>query len=105
MITLARQQYFSGCCNITRQAVLMTHNVPGRVLNSALFVTGHLIAPVLAHSFCNHMGLPNFQEIQSHPSPVKYYVSFAFVAGLVVWYQLLYILTTPSWYSNDIYDL
>lgn len=29
--------------------------------------TGHLLAPVVAHIFCNHMGCPAFHEIPTHP--------------------------------------
>ena len=68
-----------------------------------MYLTGHLIAPVVAHAFCNHMGFPNFQEVLAQKAPVRYYIMAAFVGGLVGWCYLLYPLTSPWLYSNDLY--
>jgi len=65
--------------------------------------TGHLMAPVIAHAFCNHMGFPDFAMVQAYPAPTKHYLIGAFIVGLVSWYFLLYPLTEPWIYSNDLY--
>jgi len=64
---------------------------------------GHLIAPVIAHVFCNHMGFPNFEEIFAHGSPTRYYVAASFAAGVILWFLLLFPLTEPVVFSNDLY--
>lgn len=65
--------------------------------------TDHLVAPVLAHAFCNHMGFPNFREVLVHPMPQKAYIIAAFIGGLVLWLLLLTPMTEPWLYSNDLY--
>jgi len=64
---------------------------------------GHLIAPVIAHVFCNHMGFPNFGEISAQKSPTRYFVGVSFVAGLGLWFLLLFPLTEPAMFSNSLY--
>ena len=68
-------------------------------------VVGHLMAPVIAHAFCNHMGFPNFQEVLVYKQPTRTYVMATFVGGLVLWYFLLYPLTYPGLYGNDLYEI
>lgn len=65
--------------------------------------TDHLMAPVIAHAFCNHMGFPDFREVFAHKKPTKFYVMGSFVLGLVLWCYLLYPLTSPWLYGNDLY--
>ncbi|ELT88683.1 hypothetical protein CAPTEDRAFT_19281 [Capitella teleta] len=65
--------------------------------------TDHLVAPVIVHAFCNHMGLPNFQEVFAHSAPKRYYLMISFVVGLLLWSQLLIPFTNPALYSNDLY--
>lgn len=65
--------------------------------------TGHFVAPLIAHAFCNHMGFPDFQELLSKPPGQKYTLMVFFVLGLVSWIWLLPILTRPELYANDIY--
>ncbi|KAL4238758.1 CAAX prenyl protease [Mactra antiquata] len=66
--------------------------------------TGHFIAPVLAHAFCNHMGFPAFNEVLAYnDKTLRWRLIAAFVFGLVAWIYLLYPLTAPFLYSNDIY--
>ncbi|XP_011431003.3 CAAX prenyl protease 2 [Magallana gigas] len=68
--------------------------------------TGHFVAPVVVHAFCNHMGFPAFQEVMSHPNTeTRHKLMASFVIGLVMWMALLYPITSPFLYSNDIYDL
>ncbi|KAI8563058.1 hypothetical protein RHMOL_Rhmol03G0083900 [Rhododendron molle] len=64
---------------------------------SFLFVrTGHLIAPLVAHVFCNFMGLPVLY------SPRNGIVSFAVVAGMVGFIWLLLPATYPGLYNDSI---
>ncbi|XP_062574135.1 CAAX prenyl protease 2-like [Saccostrea cucullata] len=68
--------------------------------------TGHFIAPVVVHAFCNHMGFPAFREVMAHPNTeTRHKLIASFVIGLVLWMALLYPITSPFIYSNDIYDL
>eukprot|EP01113_Clastostelium_recurvatum_P039198 TRINITY_DN5963_c0_g1_i1.p1 TRINITY_DN5963_c0_g1~~TRINITY_DN5963_c0_g1_i1.p1 ORF type:complete len:299 (+),score=34.02 TRINITY_DN5963_c0_g1_i1:12-908(+) len=72
--------------------------------SSFLFVrTGHLIAPCLAHMFCNIMGFPAFGEISS--SRYKYLVAASFVIGLVSFIYLLMPATDPSMYNSMYYQI
>lgn len=65
--------------------------------------TGHFVAPLIAHAFCNHMGFPDFQELLAKPAGQKYALMLFFVIGLIGWIWLLPILTQPELYANDIY--
>ncbi|KAF3950688.1 hypothetical protein CMV_023586 [Castanea mollissima] len=63
---------------------------------SFLYVrTGHLLAPLVAHIFCNFMGLPKLFSRRSGM------VSVAFVAGMVGFLWLLFPMTHPDLYAND----
>ncbi|CAH9078993.1 unnamed protein product [Cuscuta epithymum] len=62
---------------------------------SFLYVrTGHLVAPLVAHIFCNYMGLPAINSPQSGT------ITLAFLAGLLGFYWLLFPLTSPQLYNN-----
>ncbi|KAJ7357452.1 CAAX prenyl protease [Desmophyllum pertusum] len=56
--------------------------------------TGHLIGPVLCHSFCNFMGFPPIDQVPSSKYPRL--ISGSFVAGLVLFLVLAVPLTNPS---------
>lgn len=74
------------------------------VYSAFLFLrTGHLLAPLLAHAFCNHMGFPHFEEIFAHQVPTRYFVIAAFLVGLILWSLLLFPITNPHLYSNDLF--
>ncbi|XP_019158487.1 PREDICTED: CAAX prenyl protease 2 isoform X1 [Ipomoea nil] len=60
--------------------------------------TGHLVAPLVAHIFCNYMGLP---AIVSRRSGL---ITFAFLAGLLGYLWLLFPLTSPQLYNNGTDD-
>lgn len=64
--------------------------------------TGHLIGPVLCHSFCNFMGFPNIDQIPSSKYPRL--ISSLFVVGLVLFLVLALPLTNPSWYNSVFYQ-
>jgi len=65
--------------------------------------TGHLIGPVVCHSFCNFMGFPHIDQIPSSQHPRL--ISASFVAGLVLFLVLALPLTNPSWYNSVYYTL
>jgi prenyl protein peptidase len=78
----------------------MTYEI---VADDIILFPDHLIAPVLAHAFCNHMGFPDVREIMAHSMPQRAYIGAAFVGGLAVWLLLLIPMTAPWLYSNDLY--
>ncbi|XP_032871152.1 CAAX prenyl protease 2 isoform X1 [Amblyraja radiata] len=59
--------------------------------------TGHLIGPVLCHSFCNYMGFPAMGAALEHPQ--KLLVFFFYVLGVVLFLLLLFPLTEPALYG------
>lgn len=62
---------------------------------SLLFIrTGHIVAPIVAHIFCNFMGLPVLF------ARGKGMVSVAFVAGMVGFLWLLFPVTDPALYND-----
>lgn len=62
---------------------------------SFLFIrTGHLLAPLVAHIFCNFMGLPVLFSQRNGM------VSVAFVAGMVGFLWLLFPMTHPDLYND-----
>ncbi|XP_056657257.1 CAAX prenyl protease 2 isoform X8 [Monodelphis domestica] len=64
-----------------------------------LFVrTGHLIGPVLCHSFCNYMGFPAVCAALEHPQRCPLLLSYALGVGLFM--LLLQPLTDPKLYSS-----
>lgn len=72
--------------------------------SALLFVkTGHFVAPFLAHSFCNMMGFPDFNEVLTCRNPRKMVLIGLFVLGVVLWCLLLPPLTSHSLYSNELY--
>ncbi|KAJ4749316.1 CAAX prenyl protease 2 [Rhynchospora pubera] len=63
-----------------------------------LFIrTGTLIAPIVAHIFCNYMGLPTF-----HASHMRGLETIAFLAGVVGFFTLLFPATRPNLYNHRI---
>ncbi|XAR64657.1 hypothetical protein NMG60_11008416 [Bertholletia excelsa] len=62
---------------------------------SFLFIrTGHLIAPLVAHIFCNLMGLPRLYSQRSR------FVSVASITGMVGFLWLLFPATDPDLYND-----
>lgn len=69
-----------------------------------LFVrTGHLAGPFICHSFCNYMGFPEIGQIFNHGPGHRAIIAATFVAGLLTFLFLLYPLTNPAWYNNNMY--
>uniref|UniRef100_A0A182T0X0 CAAX prenyl protease 2 n=1 Tax=Anopheles maculatus TaxID=74869 RepID=A0A182T0X0_9DIPT len=74
------------------------------IYSAHLFVrSGHFVAPFVVHAFCNHMGFPDVQEVQSQPHRKKYLFIGFYVLGLIGWIMLLPTLTTSTWYSNNLF--
>lgn len=66
---------------------------------SFLFIrTGHLVAPLVAHIFCNFMGLPKLFVRRTGM------VSLAFIAGTVAFICLLCPVTQPHLYNDGTND-
>ncbi|KAL6041538.1 CAAX prenyl protease, variant 2 [Balamuthia mandrillaris] len=65
--------------------------------------TGHIIAPFLAHAFCNFMGFPQVDEIPDHPH--KRTVVASFLVGLFLFCVLLFPITSPSLYASPFFAL
>ncbi|XP_028330348.1 CAAX prenyl protease 2 isoform X2 [Gouania willdenowi] len=63
-----------------------------------LFIrTGHLVGPVLCHSFCNYMGFPALSAAVDHPQRLT--VLSCYVLGVLLFLLLLFPFTDPSYYG------
>ncbi|GIL68953.1 hypothetical protein Vafri_22216, partial [Volvox africanus] len=60
--------------------------------------TGHLMAAVAAHIFCNWMGFPPFADMMTHPRCVQ--LMLTTVAGVAAFFMLLPHLTVPEKYQQ-----
>jgi len=60
--------------------------------------TGHLLAPLLAHMFCNVMQLPRFQDIPHRVD--KNICTGLYVCGVILFGCLLMWFTEPGWYHS-----
>ncbi|XP_035990416.1 CAAX prenyl protease 2 isoform X4 [Fundulus heteroclitus] len=59
--------------------------------------TGHLMGPVLCHSFCNYMGFPAISTALEHPQrPI---ILSSYLLGVTLFFLLLFPLTDPSYYG------
>ena len=68
------------------------------MFSSYLFIcTGHLATPIVSHSLCNVLGLPNFTGLSRHK--YRYLVGVAYVAGLAGFIYFLPKLTNPVYYN------
>eukprot|EP00455_Lapot_gusevi_P043880 TRINITY_DN540_c0_g1_i1.p1 TRINITY_DN540_c0_g1~~TRINITY_DN540_c0_g1_i1.p1 ORF type:complete len:311 (-),score=43.16 TRINITY_DN540_c0_g1_i1:66-947(-) len=71
---------------------------------SFLFVrTGHAIAPMLVHSFCNIMEFPDLSWLFNREHPHRKEIGIAFVVGIILFAFLLFPMTTPSLYGSWFY--
>uniref|UniRef100_A0A8C6U275 CAAX prenyl protease 2 n=1 Tax=Neogobius melanostomus TaxID=47308 RepID=A0A8C6U275_9GOBI len=59
--------------------------------------TGHLMGPVLCHSFCNYMGFPAISAALEHPQRLT--VLAFYLLGVVLFILLLFPFTDPSHYG------
>ncbi|XP_029106616.1 CAAX prenyl protease 2 [Scleropages formosus] len=61
--------------------------------------TGHLVGPVLCHSFCNYMGFPSLGAALGHPRRLPILASY--LLGVVLFPLLFFPLTDPSWFGTS----
>ncbi|XP_022090614.1 CAAX prenyl protease 2-like isoform X2 [Acanthaster planci] len=74
-------------------------------LSAFLFLrTGHVIACIIVHIFCNFMGFPAFDEIPNHTPLQRAVICATFVVGLLLFLYLLLPLTSPERYANEMYQ-
>ncbi|KAM9729001.1 CAAX prenyl protease 2-like [Menidia menidia] len=59
--------------------------------------TGHLVGPVLCHSFCNSQGLPDVGSALQHPQQAVILCSY--LTGVLLFLLLLFPLTDPFFYG------
>ncbi|KAG7280431.1 hypothetical protein CRUP_028171 [Coryphaenoides rupestris] len=59
--------------------------------------TGHLVGPVLCHSFCNYMGFPAVNAALDHPHRPT--VLTCYLLGVLLFLLGLFPLTEPAYYS------
>ncbi|GJN14147.1 hypothetical protein PR202_gb00932 [Eleusine coracana subsp. coracana] len=63
-----------------------------------LFIrTGNLLSPIIAHVFCNMMGLPVFSSLRT-----RGLASVAFLAGSISFFWLLFPVTSPELYNSSL---
>ncbi|XP_074862284.1 CAAX prenyl protease 2 isoform X2 [Carettochelys insculpta] len=60
--------------------------------------TGHLIGPVLCHSFCNYIGFPAICAALEHPQRLT--VVLFYVLGMVLFLLLLHPMTDPAFFGD-----
>ncbi|EMP25850.1 CAAX prenyl protease 2, partial [Chelonia mydas] len=60
--------------------------------------TGHLIGPVLCHSFCNYIGFPAICAVLEHPQRLT--VIIFYVLGMVLFLLLLHPMTDPAFFGD-----
>ena len=83
----------------------MSYTTVFGIYSAFLFLrTGHLMAPVVAHGFCNFMGFPDPSEVLSKPPAERLIFSIMYLVGVVLFFLLLFPLTEPSLFSNRIYS-
>ncbi|XP_059053264.1 CAAX prenyl protease 2 [Achroia grisella] len=72
--------------------------------SSYLFLrTGHFVAPLTAHIFCNHMGFPNFGAVMMFPPLQRVLIVCCFLLGFALWCVMLIPITSPNLYDNTLY--
>ncbi|KAL5274772.1 RCE1 family protein [Megaselia abdita] len=65
--------------------------------------TGHFIAPLLAHSFCNFMGVPDIQELYKYEGFRRTALVICYFIGLFGWIYLIKTAFQPNVYNNYLY--
>ncbi|KAM7374563.1 hypothetical protein PAMP_007211 [Pampus punctatissimus] len=59
--------------------------------------TGHVVGPVLCHSFCNSQGLPDISSALQHPQ--RSALLFSYLMGVLLFLVLLFPLTDHFFYD------
>ncbi|XP_066466333.1 CAAX prenyl protease 2 [Tiliqua scincoides] len=60
--------------------------------------TGHLVGPVLCHSFCNYVGFPAVGAALEHPQ--RLLLVFFYLLGVVLFLLLLHPMTDPAFFGH-----
>ncbi|KAG7484956.1 hypothetical protein MATL_G00055640 [Megalops atlanticus] len=60
--------------------------------------TGHLVGPVLCHSFCNYMGFPSLGAALDHPQ--RLLILSCYLLGVVLFLLLFFPATDPFFYGS-----
>ncbi|KYO36029.1 CAAX prenyl protease 2 [Alligator mississippiensis] len=60
--------------------------------------TGHLVGPVLCHSFCNSMGFPALGAALEHPQ--RLLLAACYLLGVALFLLLLHPLTNPAFFGH-----
>lgn len=63
-----------------------------------LFFLGHILGPVLCHSFCNYIGFPAMFAALDHPQRTTIFIFY--ILGVVLFFLLLYPMTDPALYGD-----
>uniref|UniRef100_A0A3Q2ZZS6 CAAX prenyl protease 2 n=1 Tax=Kryptolebias marmoratus TaxID=37003 RepID=A0A3Q2ZZS6_KRYMA len=66
-------------------------------LSGILLSAGHLMGPVLCHSFCNYMGFPAISTALEHPQRLT--VLSSYLLGVLLFFIFLFPFTDPSFYG------
>uniref|UniRef100_A0A3B5A9L3 CAAX prenyl protease 2 n=1 Tax=Stegastes partitus TaxID=144197 RepID=A0A3B5A9L3_9TELE len=75
-----------------------THFLRARLIKSVICVSkGHVVGPVLCHSFCNSQGLPDVTSALQHPERPA--LLFSYLMGILLFLVLLFPLTDPFFYG------
>ncbi|XP_073792028.1 CAAX prenyl protease 2-like isoform X12 [Danio rerio] len=70
------------------------------VYTAFIFIrTGHLVGPVLCHSFCNRMGFPAIGSVLEHPQ--KSLILLFYQLGVLLFFILLFPFTDPTFYVQS----
>jgi len=70
--------------------------------SALLFIhTGNIIGPIVAHTFCNYMGLPEFQVLFQLPEPRRSGLFVMSFMGLILWLVVIKFVSHPWIYSNQ----
>ncbi|KAH8378755.1 hypothetical protein KR009_001235 [Drosophila setifemur] len=65
--------------------------------------TGHVVAPFLVHAFCNHMGLPDLQDLWQQDLWRRVVAINLYIVGFAGWVLMLPLATDPEIYRNTLY--
>ena len=83
----------------------MTYTTIFGMYSAFLFIrTGHLIAPVIVHAFCNFLGFPDFSELLRCQGSKRVIFCAMYIVGVILFFNFLYPLTEPTLYANNVYS-
>jgi len=103
----AIEQYRDGYYSVQQIAILTLfqafYTTLFGMLSCFIFLrTGHISSVFVSHSFCNMMGFPDFSGAIHHKH--RYVLCLSYVMGLILFCYLLFPLTNPILYGNNLYS-